>query len=125
MERKAEDSDETTGKGSLNAALRYRRQGLSVIPIEPRGKTPLVEWKEFQKRRATETEIRAWFRKWPNANVGIVTGKISDLVVVDIDADRVDDPDETLQAILKDAPTDMIARTGGGGYHAFYRYPRR
>jgi putative DNA primase/helicase len=70
----------------LTAALSYQRQGFSVIPIQPREKKPLVHWEPYQKQRTTEEEIKVWWSKWPDANVGIVTGAISGLVVIDLDA---------------------------------------
>lgn len=67
----------------LDWALLYASQGLSVIPV--RGKTPLVLWKEFQERRATEDEIRNWWAQFPDADVALVTGPISNRFVLDSD----------------------------------------
>ena len=110
-------------KSSLEAALEYHDQGRSLIPIEPRGKTPLVQWRPYQERLATEDEIRDWWTKWPDANIGLIAGEVSRIIVIDIDSGRVEDVDETARAILKEASTDMIVRTGGGGVHLFYKYP--
>jgi bifunctional DNA primase/polymerase-like protein len=63
----------------------YMRRGWSIIPIRPGDKRPLVRLEEFQRRHATEEEARGWFRTWPDAGVGIVTGAISGLVVIDVD----------------------------------------
>lgn len=68
----------------LDAALKYREAGFSVIPVGC-DKRPLIRWTEFQSRRADESEIRNWWSKWPDANVGIVTGKVSGIVVLDVD----------------------------------------
>jgi Bifunctional DNA primase/polymerase, N-terminal/DnaB-like helicase C terminal domain len=88
----------------LRHALDYLSKGLSVIPLcrstslttcdtpwgdhlRPHkvGKIPKIKWTEFQQRRASLDEVKEWFAKWPNANIGIVTGSISGLVVVDLD----------------------------------------
>ena len=62
--------------GRIRAAAHdYAARGWSVIPIEPRGKRPFVAWLEFQERVAGAGEIDAWFRRWPDANVGVVTGR--------------------------------------------------
>jgi hypothetical protein len=37
----------------LAAALDYHRRGWSVLPIEPRGKRPLIPWRQFQTRTAS------------------------------------------------------------------------
>jgi len=39
----------------------------------------------------TEEEIKTWWHQWPDAQIGVVTGKISNLVVIDIDTGT--DPD--------------------------------
>jgi len=70
----------------LKEALSYCKRGYSVIPIKPKGKKPLVEWTEYQTRIATEKKMKKWWKKWPDANVGIVTGNISGLVVIDCDS---------------------------------------
>jgi len=43
---------------SLQYALAYQRMNLSVIPVRP-DKKPYVSWTEYQKRLATEDEIKA------------------------------------------------------------------
>ena len=68
------------------AALEYLARGWSVIPIEPCGKRPLVAWLEFQDRLPSPAEVGRWFDRWPEANIGIVTGIVSGLVVLDVDA---------------------------------------
>ena len=46
-------------------------------------KRAMIYWTEFQSRYPTVKEVTTWFSKWPDANIGIVTGKISNLVVFD------------------------------------------
>lgn len=67
----------------LQWAQYYREQGLSVIPVS--GKVPLIKWAEFQERCASEEEIKAWWEKWPEADIGMVVGKRYDTCVLDID----------------------------------------
>ena len=54
--------------------------------LEP-GKTPLVRWKPLQTKLPTEKEVRGWFRRWPEANIGLATGRLSGIVVIDLDGD--------------------------------------
>jgi hypothetical protein len=107
------------------AAQSYAARGWSVIPIEPRGKRPLVAWLEFQQRRAAADEIDAWFRHWPDANVGIVTGHVSGIVVVDVDAQH--GGFGSLVEMERDfgrLPKTVEAVTGGGGRHLYFDHPR-
>ena len=105
-------------------ALAYTARGWSVIPIEARGKRPLVAWLEFQSRRATPEEIATWYGRWPDANVGIVTGRVSNLLVVDIDARH--GGASSLAAIESEhgaVARTVQAETGGGGRHYYFAHP--
>ena len=106
------------------AARGYAARGWSVIPMQPQGKRPLVAWREFQQRRAGPAEIDRWFRRWPDANVGIVTGRISGLVVVDVDL-RHGGPASVAdaEAALGPLPPTVEVATGGGGRHLYYAHP--
>jgi hypothetical protein len=70
---------------NMDAALDYLKQGLSILPLA-KDKKPLIQWQEFQTRQPTELEVRQWFKQWPDCNIGIVTGKISNLTVIDCDS---------------------------------------
>ena len=96
---------------ALQAALRYREMGISVIPCRP-DKKPFIQWTEFQKRLPTPDEIRAWWQRWPRAMVAIVTGEISGLCAVDCDTPAGYD---AVQKLLPDSFLTPIARTPRGG----------
>ena len=73
-------------KKLLDAALFYRRElSWSVIPVESRGKRPLVPWEPYQHEPATEDQIRQWWTEHPSPNIGIVAGQVSGIVVLDVD----------------------------------------
>jgi hypothetical protein len=69
----------------FDAAIDYAKRGFSVIPIKCKDKKPLIAWEQFQHRLVTEAEVKTWYLAWPEANVGIITGEISGLVVIDLD----------------------------------------
>jgi len=62
-------------KEMLEWALKYAEMGLSVIPVS-QDKKPIIPWEPYQKKKASKKEIEDWFTKYPNANIGIVTGKV-------------------------------------------------
>nr|WP_142524312.1 bifunctional DNA primase/polymerase [Methylacidimicrobium cyclopophantes] len=70
---------------TLAWALAYLAHGFSVIPIEARGKRPLIPWQAFQQKPPDPEIVRRWFRGAPQANVAIVTGQLSGIIVLDID----------------------------------------
>lgn len=103
------------------SALAYLARGWGVVPIEPRGKRPLVRWEEFQRRLPLPADVAAWFRRWPNANVGIITGLISGLAVIDVDPRH--GGDDTLAALEREyapLPSTVEVLTGGGGRHLYF-----
>src|SRR4029077_5587133 len=63
----------------------YLKLGWSMFPVRAKSKEPLMPWKEYQTRKAREQEIHEWLKKWPQMNLGLVTGQVSGLVVVDLD----------------------------------------
>jgi hypothetical protein len=106
------------------AARAYAAHGWSVVPVEPRGKRPIVAWHEFQQRIAGADEIAAWYRHWPRANVAIVTGAVSGLVVLDVDP-RHHGVRSLEERVLAHGPLPVTpeARTGGGGRHLYFAHP--
>jgi len=98
----------------LRRALFYRKREISVIPVG-KNKKPLFSWKEYTNRLPTRSEIKVWWKENPKANVAIITGEISGLTVIDIEKGGKH----------KYLPETLISRTGGGGYHYYYRYSSR
>ena len=108
----------------LQAALDYLRRGWSVLAFQPHAKRPLTPWRSLQSKHASADSVRQWFERVPDANVGLVTGAVSGLVVVDIDA-RHGGPASLaqLEAQHGPLPATLEAITGGGGRHLYFRHP--
>ncbi|MCK7491216.1 MAG: bifunctional DNA primase/polymerase [Comamonadaceae bacterium] len=107
-----------------DAALSYLALGWSVIPLLPGEKRPLAAWIEFQQRRATRAEVAAWFRDCPSANIAIVTGTVSGLVVLDVDVGHGGAQSlARLEAGHGRLPLTLEAITGGGGRHLYFAHP--
>jgi hypothetical protein len=104
----------------MNAALatKYLGAGLSVIPLRHRDKRPLIPWGEFQQRRATETEIQAWWGADPDAGIAFVCGRVSSLVV--LDEDPRNGGHTSLAAFS--FPAGPTVRTGAGGHHFYFAH---
>jgi hypothetical protein len=106
------------------AARAYVARCWSIVPVEPRGKRPRVPWAEFQHRVPTQAEIGEWFRRWPDANVGIVAGRVSGLVVVDVDPRHGGERSlQEFQRTCGALPDTVEATTGGGGRHLYFAHP--
>jgi Bifunctional DNA primase/polymerase, N-terminal len=124
----------------LDAALGYAARGIPVYPVHwprptpggarlacscPRGpscdrpaKHPLV--RHGVKEATTDPDmIGRWWRRWPQANLGLATGIVFDALDVDGPAGLA-----TLRQLPGAAglrlPGPLVA-TGGGGWHAWFR----
>ncbi|MGC9000793.1 bifunctional DNA primase/polymerase [Caldisericum sp.] len=97
----------------------YHDAGFSVIPLQARRKQPLISWQEYQERIATLEEIHSWFKHWKNLNIGIVTGKVSNIIVLDIDGEKG-------WSVIREKnlklPNTWKVQTGKGA-HYYFRYP--
>lgn len=109
---------------AFEAAERYRARGWSVLPVRPREKRPLVKWEALQTTPPTREQVAGWYRRWPDANVGIVTGEISNLIVIDVDPKHGgDDSLERLERRHGPMPATVEAISGGGGRHLYFAHP--
>lgn len=104
----------------LEIVNQYVDSGWSILPVKPEEKRPfMTNWLQYNTNRASRAIVENWFRSLSGAGVGVVTGKISNMVVLDVES-YCKIPIEDL---LKKYPTHMVSRTGSGGYHLFYQYP--
>lgn len=101
-------------------AREYIDNGWSILPVRPGEKRPyMTNWLQYMHQRASADQVNSWFSNLSAAGVGLVTGKISNVVVLDVECDCP----IPIEELLKRYPTQMISRTGSGGYHLFYQYP--
>lgn len=89
------------------------------------GKHPRIRWEPLSERLADRDEVQRWWRRWPAANLGIITGTLSGLVVVDVDPRNGGDTAfAELRSFYGELPHTVVAITGGGGRHFYFRHPR-
>jgi hypothetical protein len=109
-----------------------------VFPCHPVTKQPLVKSDiagEGSLKLATtdEATIRTWWKQWPQAMIGLPTGRPIGAFVVDVDAGEDKTTGEIFEASAlqlnlekaigtKLAPT-KFSRTPRGGLHLYYRMP--
>jgi len=102
----------------FNAAMVLLDQGLSVVPSSPIDKRPKVAWKQFQNRLPTHEEWEQWHDQLgDNYNIGIVTGALSGVVVVDCDSEN------SAEWALRNLPPTTIYSRTGRGYHIWFKHP--
>ncbi|MBH8609097.1 phage/plasmid primase, P4 family [Thermoactinomyces sp. CICC 10521] len=131
-------------QNKLEYALYYASLGWQVFPVhemkdgicscwkgaecEHPGKHPYWDSETLRKGRNDATDdidlIRKWWKKWPNANIGIATGHESGLVVLDVDIKG--GGFESLKEMIGQyggLPETVKAITGSNGSHYFFNHP--
>lgn len=117
------------GHECLKAALYYASRSWKIHPCKPGEKRALLKgWPE--KATTNGDIIRSWWGKHPNANIGVVCGADSDLLVVDCDIDKeTGEPigEQNFRAACANIGFGLdsvpSARTPSGGRHFFFRCP--
>lgn len=118
-------------------AMAYCQRGWAVVPLctpaesgpgcqqhgpacPSPGKRALVRWGDYQHRAPTEEDVRRWWGRWPMANVGVLTGRVSGLLVVDVDGA---DARARLAGRGSLPPTATVLTGRRGGQHLYFVYP--
>jgi putative DNA primase/helicase len=136
--------DKHLGNELLDAALEYAARGWAVFPChsirdgkctcdkgeacESPGKHPEYDGKDLKHGCHSATNDRAqiieWWRRYPDANVGIATGEMSGFFVLDIDL-KNDGPDNLFEIEREcgKLPETVESQTGSGGRHILFIHP--
>ena len=113
-------------------AVSYSEHGWAVFPLHTAvdgvcdcrkkcsspGKHPRT-MAGFKDASTDYEKVSEWWSIWPQANIGIATGAVSGIVVVDVDPRN--GGLETASGIF--LPKTAQVLTQGGGFHLYYKYP--
>ena len=98
------------------------RAGVPVFPCVPYGKRPLTTG-GFHDATAEAGQLTDWWRRWPDANLGMPTGRASGVDVVDVDVHRGGSgfpAFERARAAGFVAGWAWLVRTSSAGVHAYF-----
>jgi Bifunctional DNA primase/polymerase, N-terminal len=132
----------------LTYALNYARAGWPVCPCAPLRRIGRNAWicacLDAEKCRrpgkhpwapavrnglsdasTSENQVKAWWSRWPRANIALVCGRPGGRWVLDVDGDVGAASLERLEAEHGPLPTTLEARTGSGGRHLVFEWPGR
>ena len=111
----------------LEAALKYAtKYGWAVFPCSQKTKKPLTPH-GCKDAKKTAGPIKAWWKKYPDASIGVATGSISNLLVIDLDVDEEKGLDGVHEMTLwerehGDLPDTAKVITGRGGTHLYFTF---
>jgi len=124
----------------LEQAKEYIKRGWYVFPLHgidrsgnctcgktdcpDAGKHPRLS-RGLKQASIDPNKIEEWFgKKAPTSNIGIVTGAISNITVIDIDIAKGKKGAETWAEAIKDhgEPETLMQETGSGGIHVIFSY---
>lgn len=119
----------------LATALGYAQRGWAVFPLVPNDKRPRFpknhKWGDGFKSATTDTAtiLEMWQEGGSECNIGIATGQVSDLFVVDVDIKDGAVGAESEKALLATLRIErwpnftLQVVTPSGGWHIYFRYP--
>ncbi len=127
--------DVSTEEGLLPAALFYARLGFKVIPLKPwtnipwGGDGPLGAGYAMAEIGSSDPEqIQAWWSWNRMANIGIVCGAPSGVLVLDLDVKNGGKPIHRLIDWMDETDVELerglVCRTTSGGWHYYFVLPR-
>jgi hypothetical protein len=117
---------------ALPQALTYVAKGWHVFPVPPGEKKSYKSAKFSDGRQWGATtdaeEVNRDFQRWPDANVGIVTGPKSGFFVVECDTPEGHDVDGIASLAMVVAkhgalPETLMAESPSGSLHHYFKYP--
>ncbi len=103
-----------------HAEANHKRAIEGKAALAKPGKHPLVSWGWLQQELPDEDNVREWWSRWPEANIGLATGALSGVVV--LDSDSMD----ALTAVLSNGgvePTAMVTTGRPNGIHWYLQHP--
>src|SRR5436853_3129815 len=96
----------------------YRRHGFNLIPLKYGTKEPEGTWKSFQSRKITLPDSR-----FEGQNIGVITGSINELIVIDIDGQQAGElflSKSQAVSALKEKIWKTYGVKTGKGYHFYF-----
>lgn len=105
----------------LRYALAYASSGKPVFPCHL-NKKPMTA-NGFKDATTDPDIIRKWWTQNPKASIGLPTGKLSELFVLDVDLPLGPETLAKLEAEYGLLPETLEQRTGSGGRHLFFSHP--
>jgi hypothetical protein len=109
------------------AAKTYAEQGWPVFPLA--GKYPYKGTHGYLDATADPQDVTRIWHERPSANIGLATGAVSGVIVLDLDPRNAEKQQANLLRVLEERYGNQFretrtVRTAHGGLHLYYRHPK-
>lgn len=102
-----------------STAPAYYAAGLQAIPLYEREKRPVVTgWSKYAEVAIDPVQQRTWIDSIPNSNIGLALGKVSGVIIIDIDTED----EKIYNAIMAVLPYSPWHRKGRKGLALAYKW---
>lgn len=104
------------------AAEHLGATGVPVLPCIPGGKRPLTVH-GFKDASAAPSVVGDWWRRWPDANIGVPTGAAGGIDVVDVDVHESGSGFAAFECARRAGFVEgwaWLVETPSGGLHAYF-----
>ncbi len=111
-------------KSKFDYAEQYASDGIDVFPCDANGKSPLTKH-GYKDASSNANDVERWWKAYPDANIGMPTGRRNNLVIVDVDIKGGAKGFESLSQLMSEGVVfdTKTVKTPSGGYHYYYTYP--
>lgn len=94
---------------------------MSVFPVSNETKIPLVKWDRLQDTLPSYEEVKEWFTP-NNRSVGVATGKVSNLFLLDFDFTKHPESKVFYETVKSSIPRTWSEKTKSGGLHIYFKW---
>lgn len=105
----------------VDYALSYAQNGWYVFPLQ--GKIPFKESSGHIDATTKQQQIQTWWSQRPTAHIGLATGELSGVLVLDIDPPKGYNHLKELQGRYTPIADARRVSTANKGLHFFFHYP--
>ena len=105
--------------GRIDIAEEIISRGFAIFPLSPNSKIPLPGSQGFKDAFNDYDKARDTWYENPQYNIGIATGEVSNITVIDLDGEKGKESFNEIKHLFPEEP--MLVKTPGG-YHLIYEY---
>lgn len=103
----------------------YIDEGRKIFPCKVNEKKPIIAG-GFKNASSDPDQIKTWWENHPDANIGLVTGKDANLVVIDVDVKDNAGGIKSLKQLENNYGQfdTLMVHSPSGGIHYYFEYPQ-